>query len=411
MKNKIWIISEPYYPEETATGYIMTKIAEGLTRHYSVSVLCSQPTYRQRGHHSPRFEVRNKVAIYRCPGSTLDKDRLVFRLINIVTMSLSIFFAALFKIKRNELVIVVTVPPTMIFVIWLVCWLHRAKCILLVHDVYPEALIVTGLTKSGSVLSRTLEWFTRNVYRHMSAIVTIGRDMQRLISDKTSSCQTRVALITNWADIEQVRPFSRDKNALLTRLGLIDNFVIQYSGNMGLTHGIESLFQAAKDLAKESIYHFLFIGSGAKKEWLTSQVQRNGLTNVTMLPMQQRDDKLTDVLNACDVAIISFIPGMAGVSVPSRLYNFMAAGKPIIAIADEDSELALVVKEEEIGWVLPPGDVEKILTTVRAAKSDPSLLAEMGKRARHAAEQKYSLDNIINDYISLMHEMGMESRH
>lgn len=377
---------------------------------YSVRVLCSQPTYSARGKLAPHSEVRDGVRIYRCQGSTLNKDHLLFRFINAVTISLSIFFSALLKIKRDEKVIVVTNPPLMMFGIGLVCWLRGASCLLLIHDVYPEALIAAGLTVSGSILSQSLEWLTKTLYRNVAAIIVIGRDMKQLVLKKMSSCQTPVALITNWADIEEIEPSPRTRNALLTRLGLVEKFVIQYSGNMGRTHGIEVLLQSAKELASESLYHFLFIGSGAKMEWLTKQVQHHGLTNVTILPTQPRD-QLSETLNACDIAVISFIPGMAGVSVPSRMYNIMAAGKPIIAVVDENSELALVVKEEGIGWIVPPGDVAKIVTTTREAKSDPNLLSEMGKRARQAAEQKYSFQHIMDRYTSLMRDLEAETHY
>jgi glycosyltransferase involved in cell wall biosynthesis len=410
VKKNIWVISELYYPEETSTGYFLTKISEGLANSYIVSVLCSQPTYSARGQRAPHCAVHNGVKVYRCQGSTLNKDRLLFRFINAVTISLSIFFSALVKIRRNEWVIVVTNPPLMMFGIGLVCWLRGASCLLLIHDVYPEALIAAGLTHSGSILSRTLAWLTKALFRNVATIIVIGRDMKQLVLKKMSSCQTPVALITNWADIEEIKPSQRCGNGLLIRLGLVDMFVIQYSGNMGRTHDIESLFGSIKELADHPAYHFLFIGSGAKKESLTKQVQHDGLTNVTILPVQPRD-QLSDTLNACDVAIISFIPGMAGVSVPSRLYNIMAAGKPVIAVADENSELALVVKEERIGWIVSPGNVEQIVAVIREAKSDPNLLTEMGKRARRAAEQRYSFQHVMDKYTSLMRDLETETRH
>ena len=84
-------------------------------------------------------------------------------------------------------------------------------------------------------------------------------------------------------------------------------------------------------------------------------------------------------LNACDVALISFVPGMAGISVPSRLYNVLAAGKPILAVADADSELARVVREEQIGWVIEPDDPAGLARAIRDAKDHPEERLEMGR--------------------------------
>jgi glycosyltransferase involved in cell wall biosynthesis len=110
---------------------------------------------------------------------------------------------------------------------------------------------------------------------------------------------------------------------------------------------------------------------------------------------------LSGYLNACDIGLISFKPGMCGVSVPSRMYNIMAAGKPILAIADSDSELARVVREERIGWVVDPGNSRAISAAMVEAKSSPEELIAMGLRARNAAESKYCFDKIIGKYRNL----------
>jgi glycosyltransferase involved in cell wall biosynthesis len=93
---------------------------------------------------------------------------------------------------------------------------------------------------------------------------------------------------------------------------------------------------------------------------------------------------------------------MSGVSVPSRIYNILAAGKPILAVAQDDSEPAMVVEEEDIGWVVKPDDVDGIVNAILQAKSAPQRLAEMGTRARAAVERKYSYAHILGQYRALI---------
>jgi glycosyltransferase involved in cell wall biosynthesis len=152
--------------------------------------------------------------------------------------------------------------------------------------------------------------------------------------------------------------------------------------------------------------HFLLIGSGAKASWLKDTANERGLGNVTILPHRRRDE-LADSLNACDVAVISFVRGMAGVSVPSRMYNVLAAGKPIVAAADADSELAQVVLEERVGWVVEPGRPERMAQAILAAREATEERTAMGTRARAVAEQKYTLDNVIAAYRALV--TGLDS--
>lgn len=406
MSLRIWIISELYYPEDTSTGYFMTGIAEGLARRYSVNVLCSQPTYSERGIRAPAAEKRNGVNIRRCSATTLDKNIVPFRIINLLTISFSLFVSALRGIARDDCVLVVTNPPLLPFLMALVCKLRSAKCLLLIHDVYPEILVVTGMIKSDSFSARLINRLTRKLYLGVERIIVLGRDMRQRVCERLAPLVNTVAIIPNWGDIAGVRPAPRKNNSLLKELKVDDKFVVQYSGNIGHTHGLEDVISSALRL-KDSPVHFLIIGSGAKQDSLSSAIKNKGLTNITLLPRVPRD-KLCDSLNACDVAVISFVTGMAGISVPSRMYNIMAAGKPIIAIADENSELARVVTEERIGWIVPPGDSKRLVAVIKEASLDPSRSADMGWRARSTVETKYSYEKAINAYYELIADLENE---
>jgi colanic acid biosynthesis glycosyl transferase WcaI len=402
MSQKVWVISELYYPEDTSTGYFLTQIAEGLAGSFDVHVLSSQPTYSSRGMRAPASEKLNGVQVYRCPSTTLNKDILLYKLINISTISTSIFIQALLRIRKNDLALVVTNPPLLPFVTLFACRLRGVKMVLLIHDVYPDVMELAGLLSPKGIPSRIIDKFTRRLYKSSEKIVTLGRDMQALIERKMgdSSSTGKVIVITNWGDVKQIVPKTRQGNNLIEKLGLGDKFVVQYSGNMGRTHGLEVLLETAKILRTEGRIHFLVIGSGAKHKWFRAEAQNHKLENITFLPYLPRNE-LDISLNACDIAVISFVKNMAGVSVPSRMYNIMSAGKPIIAVADDTSELAMVVNEEQIGWVVPPGSLGKFRQAILEAYRDSERLLEMGFRARVAVERKYSLDSVIREYCQL----------
>jgi colanic acid biosynthesis glycosyl transferase WcaI len=406
--NRVWVVSELYYPEDTSTGYFLTKIAEGLACHFPLNVLCGRPTYAARGIRTSSREQRHGVNIRRCRGTTLNKDVLLFRMLNLLTVGFSIFSQALFSIRRTDLVLVVTNPPLLPYLLALACRLKRARLLLLIHDVYPEVLVATGLVRPGSVLTRMMGTITRCLYRHVQRIIVLGRDMESLIHYKLGNARTPTVIIPNWADGELVLPASRRENEMLRDLGLTDKFVVQYSGNLGRTHGLEDLLAAAKKIQVVPDVHFLFIGTGAKKKWLEDRTKELQLTNVTLLPPRPREN-LSTSLNACDVAIVSFITGMAGVSVPSRMYNIMAAGKPIIAVVEEMAELSLVVDEERIGWVVAPGHVDQIVKSILTARSNQALLAEMGQRARNASVSKYSFNQVLSAYVGLLADLNNET--
>lgn len=398
----MWILSELYHPEETSTGWIMTGIAEGLATRFEVKVLCSQPTYAARGTRAPTVEVRGGVEIRRCASSTLDKNRLALRALNVLSLSASIFYQALRRFRRRDLVLVVTNPPALPFLAAVAGWARGAPCVLLIHDVYPEALVAAGLLRRGGWGERLISRATRLLYRRMARVITLGRDMSALVAEKCPGVADRIVTITNWADSEMVHPRSRSGNGMLRELGLTEQFVLQWAGNMGRTHALEEVVAAA-ERCRDSGVHFLFAGAGAKKPWLEAEVARRRLPNVTIVPNQPRASSEV-FLNACDVALLAVVPGMAGVSVPSRMYNILASGKPMIAMADPSSEVARVIEEEGVGWVVPIGDVEGLVAAIRDARSDPSALAAMGRNARRAAERTYSLASVMAQYVRLVEE-------
>jgi glycosyltransferase involved in cell wall biosynthesis len=170
---------------------------------------------------------------------------------------------------------------------------------------------------------------------------------------------------------------------------------------MGRTHDLESIVEAARALSGDERFHFLLLGGGAKSPVVAEAVARHGLGNVTIAGQRPRAEQQM-FLNACDVAVITFMPGLSGVSVPSRMYNVMAAGKPIVAMADADSELARVVSENQAGWVVAPGDRAGLVAALREAAADSARLEAMGRRARAAVEGQYGLTHAVESYRRLV---------
>ena len=227
--------------------------------------------------------------------------------------------------------------------------------------------------------------------------------MRELIRQKLKGDVNKVVIIPNWADTDLVQPIPRARNALLKQLQLSDKFIVLYAGNLGRSHDVESILAAAELLKDQTEVRFLIVGCGAKKAWAGTQIQRKNLGNVTLLDRVPRAE-LPHLLNAGDVALISFLSGMAGVSVPSRMYNFLAAGTPIVAATDPTSEVAWVIREQQVGWVVQQQDPQCLAETIERAKRDPERLAEMSHRARHAAVNEYSFRQTANAFQRVLSE-------
>jgi len=301
-------------------------------------------------------------------------------------------------------VVVLNGPNPLPYITKIFCSFRKTETILRIDDVYPEVLIATGVIPEKSIVARCVRYLNMLLFRRVDRVVVLGRDMKALAEKATRNGANHIKIIHNWGDVDTVLPKDKAENPLLDQLGLKDRFVISCAGNMGRAQAIETMFGAISQIKNNADIHFVFVGSGAKRPWMEREIRTKKLHNVTLVEQRPRSDQI-NFLNACDLVLASLIPGMAGAGVPSRMYNVMAAGKPLIAIAEEESELSRVVREEQIGWVVEPDNPEKLANVILEAYMKKEVLHNMGKRARIAAEQKYSRDKIIQDYRGLLQSL------
>lgn len=396
-KPRLWVVSEVYYPELTSTGYYLTAIAEGLADSFDVKALCGQPNYSSRGVKAPKRELHNGVEIYRASGTRLNKNNIILKLVNMLTLSLSMLFHSVSKFRRGDRILVVTTPPTMPFLIAAASLLRGSPYTLLIHDAYPEVMAAVGTVKRNSFFYRTIDYFNRWLYKHARKIIVVGRDMKKLISKKSSGLNISIDYIPNWAEIDDVKPRQRSENSLIAELGIENKLIVLHAGNIGYPTDVDTLIDVMKTLNGDDRFHFVFIGSGVKRHLLENAIDKFDLINLSLLDPRPRGEQI-DFLNACDVGLVSLVKDMYGAAMPSKTYNIMAAGKPVLALTDEGSELALVIDESRIGWHLEPGDANALRATLDEICERRSELRSIGNRAREAAERDYSLSTAIARY-------------
>ncbi len=379
----------------------MTGIAEGLAGSREVCVICGQPQYAERGTVAPKRERRNGVSILRRGSASLRGSGVFSRLVNNVTISVAMTYSLLKMGRRGDVAVTLTNPPMLPLMVYLACWIRGVRMVLIVHDVYPDAMVAAGLIKQGSLTRRMLSLLNSFVLNRADKIVAIGRDMERLIAGRLKRRNLdRLQLIPNWADLDLVDACGRDDAKLLKELGLDRKFVVQYAGNMGRTHDIDCLLRCAKSMRGNSYIHFLVVSSGSGVARFKTMLDEMGLDNVTVMDRCARD-RLSDLLNSCDVALIPLKDGMKGVSVPSRIYNILAAGKPILAVASSGSELDLMIEEGNLGWVVHRNDPELLRLAVMAAYDKRGEFASFRSRAREWVAQRYSYERAIDAYQEL----------
>lgn len=394
-------MTECYYPEVVSTGQYLTQTAEGLADRFDVKVICGQPNYLSRGTMAPRYGTRNGVEIFRVWSTLLNKNVVLYRLVNMMTLGASMFWSTLRKLRRGDRVLVVTAPPNLPFTTAMAGLIKGASYTLLIHDFYPDQLVALGKLKPNSLPVRAMHLANSWLFKHAARIIVVGRDMAELVAARTDGLDVPISTIPNWADTADVHPADRSTNRLLKELGVEDKLVILSAGNIGRPTAIETVAECARLLREDDRFHFVFVGWGAKGDWLKSFISQHALTNITVLGQRPRAEQ-QEFLNACDIGLVSLASGMWGTAMPSRTYNVLAAGKPILALCDEGAELDRVLKEDDIGWRVPPGDPELMRDTLISIFACRKQLPEMGRRARVAAETKYSIDIALERYREAM---------
>lgn len=398
---RLWISCELYYPEDNTTGYYMTSLAEGLAPSLSVKALCGQPNYHRRGQRAPKHEQRNGVEIFRVASTTFDKNIALLKALNMISLSVSMFIGGLRWFQKGDRILIVTAPPTILFTVGLAALLKGCSYTLLIHDNYPEMLVAAGTIRRGSFLETLYGFLNRWLYKYSSGVIVVGRDMAELARKKVEGLDVPVHVIPNWAELKSVRPTERAENGLLNSLGISNKLVFLYAGNMGYPQDLWTIYEAARAVDDLDDVHFVFLGSGAKRKRLESLIRRDRPRNMTLLDPRPRSEQNV-FLNGCDVALVSLIKGMWGVSVPSRTYNFMAAGKPLLAITEAESEIDRIIHDERNGWSVRPGDAGALTAKIREIHKHKDAITAYGERSRVAALERYSEELAIRRYLEVL---------
>src|SRR5262245_37699676 len=391
---KIVVASQHYPPDPSTTASIMAEIACRLASDHDVLVLSGTPgtlPASQTGPGKPRvIPIKNQMAA---------KGALVRRATAEILFALRTFVALTRELRRRDVVLTVTAPFMLPYAVAAAAKLKGARSALIMHDLFPDVLVMAGLLKPRSVVTGVIRAANAFMFRALNAVITIGRDAERPLLSYRGMTGNKIRFIPNWATlVPSLRPVTADNPF---RRALSARFVVGLSGNLGFTHDPDIVFEAARLLREETEIHFLLSGWGIGFERLRQLQAAADLPNVSFVPRVE-DAELEAFLAAADVWIIPYRKDVAGVSVPSRFYNLLAVGRPVVIVSEPEAEAALTVVENGLGWVVTPGRADQLAEVIRAAsRSDAGAIAA---RAVMAAS-KFGRAIAMDAYVGLMNEL------
>jgi glycosyltransferase involved in cell wall biosynthesis len=381
----IAFFNRSYYPDQTATGQLLTDLAEDLVRHHGcrVSVVAGMPLLplpdaMPVGGSVLSREERNGVQIYRALGTRFDKQRFAGRAANYLTYFGSACYAGL-RLDRPDVVVALTDPPIIGLAAWLAAKRYAAPFVMAFKDLFPEVTVLLQDFHSNTI-DAGLQAVNRFLVQRAAVNVALGETMRRRLIDDKGAPDSRTVIIPDWADTAAISPGGKD-NAFARAHDLADAFVVMHSGNLGLSQSLETIVEAAAILRELPDLVWVFQGEGVKKPDLEQQARGLGLTNVRFLPFAPKAMP-GESFAAADVFIVSLQRGLAGYIVPSKLYGILASGRPYVAAVEESCEVASLTAAHQCGLRAEPGDARQLADRVHTFYRDRELTRRCGLNAR-----------------------------
>jgi colanic acid biosynthesis glycosyl transferase WcaI len=391
---RILVVTPYYYPDMGPSVPLITMLSEDLVSFgHSVTVLATVPHFPS-GKVDKRYnkglwswDEREGVRICRIRIPSGDRSNMWHRMI--VFGVYQILASIMGLLLDYELVVITNPALETGLPFGILAWLRRKPAIYCVWDLYPEVGVRLGVFKNTGVI-RIVKMLEDFCLRNAQAIHALSENFIPNLQERIS-LNTKIFVVLPWLDINFIHPLDR-RNLFSNQYGLNDKFVILYAGNLGLSQGLDKVLQAAKQIEEMKNIQFIFVGDGPNREKLIELTTQLKLMNVCFIPFQPRE-RLPEVLATADIALVSLDAEIETASIPSKTFPILASGRPILVIVEDKSDLQKIIQESGAGVCIPPGNVEKMVSTIHMLYNDRERLRDMGIQARKFAIVHHSRIN------------------
>ncbi len=319
-----------------------------------------------------------------------------------MTYYLSVLFFSLQTVRHGDVVVAKTYPPLISVLLAIVTRLKGATLVNWNQDLFPEVATALGIKgfdgRVASILRKVRDVSLHTAYRNI--VLSDGmanRVRQRCVDEHT------IRVIHNWPVWDSVTSVDREANSLRNEWRMQCKFVVGYSGNMGRAHEFATLLDAAEIMNGDDNIVFVFIGGGSRKRWIEQDAYRRKLKNIHFKPYQPLK-RLGESLSVSDVHVVSLLPTVEGLIVPSKFYGILAVGRPVIYIGSERGDLARIITEEAIGRVVSIGDGDGLAHAIRLMAKDGEHTKEIGIRAKQVLDRRYSREWALSQWGHVLDE-------
>lgn len=363
MKDKVVFINQ-------STGYLMIDIVNAFASQCKETALIVGSIKENERSLNPSTTI-DKIIEY-------NRTSIFKRLLTWVWGTIQIYFKLLFK-YRGWYVVYVTNPPLS----YLLSLCLKNPFSIIVYDIYPDALTNIGIKKTNFLYKKWAKW-NNKLFAKAEKIFTLSDGMKKQLSLYTNN--DKIVSIPNWSASNDLKPIDKESNIFIQNNNLTDKFIVLYSGNIGNTHNVEYIIEIAKELKDNCNIQFLIIGEGGKKKMLENKVVEYGLNNCSFLTWQSVD-MMPYSLASADIAVVTLNDDTAALSVPSKTYNLLAVGAPLLCIASEKTELYKLVSEYNNGKCFDKNAIEEMSEYILEVYNNLDLKDKLSENSLEASKQ------------------------
>jgi colanic acid biosynthesis glycosyl transferase WcaI len=396
---RILLLNMYYPPDTSATAKMAATVVEALSRRHDITVLCGRPSYdpsERRPWRLWQTEVAGRARILRAGSTDYPRFQMKRRMLNYLSYVALAIPRALFL--RCDVVLAMTDPPFQGIVGALVAWLKSKPYVYNIRDMYPDMAVGGAIVEPG-LFARIWERLHRWALRRSSRVVVLGEDMRTRIVAKGVD-PAGIEIVRDGTDVlplDAPQPSVDDEIVRTIRSDF--KFVLLHAGNLGFYGAWETLVTAMRNLEAEGV-GLVFVGEGAQRTHVEGLAKE--AKNVRFLPFFPAN-KIPSVLAAPDAHVLTVKRGLEGVVVPSKMYGILAAGKPIVAVAPQETDVASLGAKFGFAVSADPDRPEELAAVVRSLVRDGAKVESMGRAARAVAPD-YDRVKELQKFVKIIEE-------
>ena len=404
---KIALVTDSYPPEIRSASHLMQELAEQLQlRGNEIYVLTTYPQYNLADevnvHNLHEYSDENGIKVLRA--RTLPHHKVNFIIRGIAQLSMS--FLLLRKLKKYikddiDAVIVYSPPVTLARIGAFLKAKYNARYILNVQDIFPQNAIELGVLRNKLVI-RFFESIEKKAYAAADQIIVHSEGNKNFLLARKSIDGHKVCIVPNWVDI---RPHAKAKQTgkFREKYGLKDKFIFLFAGVMGPSQGLDFMIKAAERVKTNPDIRFLFVGDGTEKQKLREMTNSYNLQNVVFAPFVSKQE-YPELLKEVNVGLVCLTSRNKTPVVPGKILGYMAAGIPVVAFLQKESDAHTLIKDADCGYSIVHGDLENATKLIMKVYSERDKLEQLGTNGTKYVSQVFSIEKIVEKIAGLLRD-------